>query len=78
MEWLYWAATLVVPKQYKVMSNQHNIYKTYIHTFSLLESDEKKYQFIDNIRVEAGNEVLRDFKQYVFDHIPRSDILKYM
>lgn len=82
MDYVYWGVSSIVgstiPKQYKIMSNQHNIFRTYIHIFDLMDTDEKKEKFIEIIRNEAGNTIIEEFKKYLFDHIPKSKIIQYL
>lgn len=66
------------PKNYKFMSNQYDLYRSYIRIFDLLDTDEKREKFVEILRDSVGNTVCDELKKYMFEHKSKSQLLNLL
>ncbi len=71
----YIISSLIGYTNYSIQ-NTNNIYNCLITILSI-SSNEQKRQIIDTIRLQIGKTFCDDFKLYIFNKIPNSELLNF-
>jgi len=72
-----YAISYVTPKQYQWI-NIHNYYNSLLMIFEILEKKDDQVRFVNTLKLNNGNQFCADFKLYVFNKIPDSQILEML
>ena len=58
------------------MVNLNNLFNFMLIVMSKLTNEEKK-KFVDDMVLLMGRSFTKDFKNYIFDKMPKSDLLEF-
>ena len=56
--------------------NINNHYNLHINTMKKM-TDEQRKEFLEDIKIQVGNTFYKGLKNYMFDKMPESELLKY-
>lgn len=71
----YITTSIARSSNYGIM-NIDNIYKFNIITMEMLSDDQKK-KYLENMKLQVGMTFYKEFRGYIFNKFPKSELLKY-
>lgn len=71
----YIVSYVMTSTNYSVI-NTNNVYNCIISTMAIL-SDEQKREFIKIIKINIGKTFCHDLRNYLFEKVPDSELLKF-
>lgn len=57
--------------------NMNNLFNFLFIQINTLQNDKEIQQFINNMKIQLGNSITTEFKNYIFRKIDNSPILRY-